>query len=189
MSILQKIVKSFEMIPIKVGIYFFLLNSVFVFFISGKYVELIPSVIWESQTIYLCLSLFSHFLFLSFIPFFFIYLPLVFKKVNPKIVCAISAFVVTLGLVVLAIDAYIFSLYRFHINSYVMEQLLGPDAGQVFEFTWMQYLMVFLLFVVLFVAELFLFRLAINLSLKFSGSFLISLPALWVISFAFVFLY
>lgn len=189
MSILQRIVKSFEIVPIKIGIYFFLLNAVFVFFISEKYVGLIPSTIWEEQTLYLSLSIFSHFLFLSFIPFFLVYLPLVFFKVNPKLLCAVTAFVTTLGLVLLAIDAYIFTLYRFHINSYVLEQLFGPDAGQVFEFTWLQYIMLFLLFLLLYGAELFLFRTSINLALKLKGSFLIVVPSLWVISFLFVFLY
>lgn len=189
MSILQKIIKMFEEVPIKLGISFFLLNSLFVFFISSKYVELLPPVLCENQSLYLVMSLFSHFFLLSFLPFFLVYLPLVLARVNPKVVCAVTSFVVTLGLVLLAVDAYIFSLYRFHINCYVIEQVLGPDAGQVFEFSSMQYLMFLMLFVVFYVAEIFLFKTTIKLSLRFRGTLLIFVPIFWILSFLFVFTY
>ncbi|MBR4970791.1 MAG: DUF3413 domain-containing protein, partial [Paludibacteraceae bacterium] len=188
-----KVFKQFliylDLLPIKAGITYFLLNSVFLFFIATKYVELIPSLIWETHFYYLLLSLFSHFLFLGFIPFFLIYLPLVFTRKNEKIVGGIIAFFVTLGLILVAIDAYIFSLYRFHINSYVLEQLFGPDASQVFEFTVTQYIMVILLFVVLYLAEVFLFRFSVRLAIKVKPLYILVILCFWLISFLSVFLF
>lgn len=188
-----KVFKQFliylDLLPIKAGITYFLLNSVFLFFIATKYVELIPSLIWETHFYYLLLSLFSHFLFLAFIPFFLIYLPLVFTRKNEKIVGGIIAFFVTLGLILVAIDAYIFSLYRFHINSYVLEQLFGPDASQVFEFTVTQYIMVILLFVVLYLAEVFLFRFSVRLAIKVKPLYILVILCFWLISFLSVFLF
>ncbi len=72
--------------------------------------------------------------------------------------CAIAG--VTILLLVLLIDSYVFSLYRFHINKFVIDQLLGPDASQVFEMAFVQYLLAFVLLALLVFAEVYIFRFA-----------------------------
>ncbi len=73
-------------------------------------------------------------------------------------ICAVTG--ITLLLFALIIDSYTFSLYRFHINKFVIEQLLGPDAGQVFEVSFVLYLLAVFLFLVVIIAEFYLFRFA-----------------------------
>jgi len=147
-------------ILLKAGTWFFLFNAVFVLLLSFRYLSFIPDELVSENTFYLFSLILSHFVFLSFIPFFFLYIPITIL-IQSKRTSMISAVIgITLLLFVLIIDSYIFSLYRFHINKFVIEQLLGPDADQVFEISFVLYLLAALLFSVVITAEVYLFRLA-----------------------------
>ncbi|MDR1729352.1 MAG: sulfatase-like hydrolase/transferase [Prevotellaceae bacterium] len=145
---------------LKAGMWFFLFNTVFVLLLSFRYFSLIPDELITEHPFYLFSLILSHFVFLSFIPFFFLYTPITILTKNKRtsMICAIIG--VTLLLFVLIIDSYIFSLYRFHINKFVVEQLLGPDAGQVFELPFVLYLLALLFFSLVIACEIYLFRLA-----------------------------
>ena len=115
------------------GLWFVLFNAVLIVLLSMKYVVQIPELPDGFSKVYLTMFAISHSVVLALIPYVFVFLPVTILtrcKRKSMIAAAVSF---TLYLLVLVIDSYIFSLYRFHINSYVIEQIAGPGAGQVFE--------------------------------------------------------
>lgn len=145
---------------LKIGVWFSLFNALFVLLISMKYNVLVPNQIWSEHPFYLCAYILTHFVFITFLPLFFCYLPITILARSTRANMIASASVSTICLILLAIDAYVFSLYRFHLNYYVLEQVFAPGATQVFEFTVVQYLLVAALLAVLFAVEVGLFKLA-----------------------------
>lgn len=145
---------------LKAGTWFFLFNAVFILLLSIRYFSLIPDTFISGNKFYLFSLTLSHFVFLSFIPFFFLYTPVAILTKNKRIsmICAVIG--ITLLLLVLVVDSYVFSLYRFHINKFVIEQVLGPDAGQVFEIPFVLYLLVGVGLAFVILTEIYLFRLA-----------------------------
>lgn len=167
---------------LKTGVWFALFNAIFVFLISTKYFVLIPDQIWNEHPFYLCAYILTHFVFITSLPLFFIYLPVTILARSNRVSMVCAAVVATIFLILLTIDAYVFSLYRFHINSYVLEQVFAPGATQVFEFTSMQYLLVAGVLVFLLLIELALFRLAFFLSERIPN------PVIYVMVFVLGFL-
>jgi membrane-anchored protein YejM (alkaline phosphatase superfamily) len=151
---------------LKAGVWFSILNSFFILLLSFRYLSHIPDILLVSNRFYLFLLVVSHFIFLSFLPFFFLFTPITILSKNKRIstVCAILG--ITLLLILLLIDSYVFTLYRFHINKYVIQQILGPGASQVFEMAFVQYLLIALVVILVVIAEFYVFRFAYWLAEK-----------------------
>lgn len=145
---------------LKIGIWFSLFNALIVLLISMKYNVLIPNHIWSEHPFYICAYILTHFVFITFLPLFFCYLPITILARNTRSSMICAALVSTLCLLILTIDAYVFSLYRFHLNYYVFEQVFAPGATQVFEFTMVQYLLVAGVIGLIFAVEIGFFKLA-----------------------------
>lgn len=145
---------------LKIGLWFSLFNALFVLLISMKYHVLIPNSIWSEHPFYICAYILTHFLFITFLPLFFCYLPVTILARSKRANMICSAVVSTICLLLLTVDAYVFSLYRFHLNYYVIEQVFAPGATQVFEFTFTQYLLVFGVLALIVALEIGLFKLA-----------------------------
>ncbi len=167
----------------KDGVWFFLLNSVLVFGISSKYFSLLFREVADAHPVYSVLACVSHFFALAFLPFVVLYLPIAVVAGWRKVGKWLSIIVSVVALIILTIDAYVFSLYRFHLNSYVIEQVFGPAAGQVFEFSWAQYLMVVGVLVLVFLIEYLLFLAAQCLAKRNFRMLFACLGGLWVFSF------
>lgn len=186
MIIRDRLSKLFDDNNIKAGIWFFLLNSAFVFLISLKYFVLLFSEAALIHPVYSVFACFCHFTCITLILFWVLFLPAYCLTHKYKVAKYITIVVTTLSLIVLAIDAYVFSLYRFHLNSYVMDQIFGPSAGQVFEFTLGQYIIVISALLLLFTIEFFIFKLAEKISRRISSKVLSLLAIVWFSSFIFV---
>ena len=171
---------------LKAGVWFAFFNAVFVFLISLKYFVQIPDAIWSEHTIYLIAYILVHFVFISFLPIFFIYLPITILARSNRVSLICASLVASLFLIILAMDAYIFSLYRFHINSYVLEQVFAPGATQVFEFTVAQYFMVGGALIFLLAVEVLLFKLAFRLANKIPNVVIYTLIVVFGLMICFV---
>lgn len=79
------------------------------------------------------------------------------KKKFPSVIVAIFF---TLFNIYLILDIFVYKLYRFHINGFVVDMLTGPDAGQTFVFDKMLYIKALLTIVILFTVYLSLNMLA-----------------------------
>ena len=143
---------------LKAGVLFFMFNSIFLLILSSKYVFFIPDEVYDNSRFYVSSLLVSHFIFLAFIPFFFVYLPLTILTKNRRVSMFVASISMTLTLLVFLIDSYVYSLYRFHLNKYVFEQLLGPGAGQVFELSISLYLLAVTVLVVAVIIEILIFK-------------------------------
>lgn len=145
---------------LKIGVWFSLFNALIVLLVSLKYDVLIPHQVWSEHPFYICAYILTHFIFISFLPMFFVYLPITIlaRSTRASLICA--ALLSTVCLILLLVDANVFSLYRFHLNYYVLEQVFAPGATQVFEFTITQYLIVLGIIALLFTIEIGLFKLA-----------------------------
>lgn len=145
---------------LKAGVYFFLMNSLFFLLMSFRYLSFVSDEARADSPLFLYSLQLSHFVFLAFLPFFFAYLPLTILAKNKRTSTWVAVVVASLSIILLLVDSYIFSLYRFHFNKSVVDQLLGPDAGQVFELSVVIYLLAVALLALLALGEYFLFRLA-----------------------------
>lgn len=175
---------------IKVGIWYTLLNSIFVFLISSKYFTLLFHDVASQHIVYSVCSCFTHFLAISFLPFLFVFLPLLWLTNKYRLTQWVTIIFSMVALVVLTIDSYVFSLYRFHIDSYVIEQVFGPASGQVFEVSVGLYLLVVGVIIALLLVEWGVFKMAEyiekKISEKLSRRFLYGLLFVWLALFAFV---
>lgn len=111
---------------------------------------------------YLSIVTISHFILLSFITYLALYLPLILVFPYRTFAWIWAGIAANIGLAILFIDTFVFSLYRFHINGFTLELLFGGAAGQIFEFHTAQYIsmggIVALLLAGLLFASFMLFR-------------------------------
>lgn len=145
---------------LKAGVYFFLMNAVLFLILSFRYLSFVPEDARADSPFFLYSLQISHFVFLAFLPFFFAYVPLTILTKNKRTSSIVAATVSTISLIVFVVDSYIFSLYRFHFNKSVIDQLLGPDADQVFEMSVAIYFLALAIFALLFFLETLAFKIS-----------------------------
>lgn len=170
---------------LKAGVYFFLANSLFFLLLSFRYLSFVTDAARADSPLFLYSLQFSHFVFLAFLPFFFAYLPLTILTKNKRTSTWVAVVTASASLIMFLVDSYIFSLYRFHFNKSVVDQLLGPDAGQVFELSCSLYLLTFLLLSLLMLGEYFLFKLSYNWAERIDLRFLYGVGSTLCVAFLF----
>lgn len=173
----------------KAGVWFHLINSAFVFLIASKYIELLFDGAGQVHPLYSVAACFSHFLAISFLPFLLFFLPVCYFTKKERLVRWGSIVLAAVCLVILTIDAYVFYLYRFHIDSYVLEQVFGPSSGQVFEFTIGQYLLVVGVVLALLAMEYGIYRLASYVAERVSVRPLLWIGSAWLLALVTVQIY
>ncbi len=121
---------------LKCGFILFL-GVAFVFFIvfivsiiSGGVSDDLDLLSW----IYYLFSALGHAALISLILFIVLYLPLtlIFKKNKIGAICYMIGAVIVQFLLIL--DSYVFDLYKFHINGFVLELVFGGGASDIFVF-------------------------------------------------------
>lgn len=158
---------------LKVGICLALFNAILIIILSIKGLQLAPPNLPFSHNLYLWLFSSSYLSVLAMLPMLFVFIPAVMLCENRKKACMLwGAGAYTLFLIILLIDSYVFSLYRFHINHTVIEQIAGPGAGQVFEISFVIYLIAIIVLAVIFALEIFLFLVSYKLIEKGINKFL-----------------
>ena len=144
---------------IKVGLWWAALNAILLLIISIKYMGAAPEATSLGENIYRHLFNTAHCCFLSIIPFLFVYIPATILSKNHTKACMLwGAGAYTVFLIVMVVDAYVYSLYRFHLNSTVVEQMAGPGATQVFELSFQLYIAALLGLALLYLLQVALFK-------------------------------
>lgn len=120
---------------LKTGLWMALLNGVLLNLLSFHYLAVAQPVAGLADGAYLYTFSATHFFFIALVPFLLVFLPTCMLNTrHTRRACMVGGSAAYgLYLIVLVLDSYIYNLYRFHLNSTVVEQLLGPGAGQVFE--------------------------------------------------------
>ena len=165
MENIKEIIKK-NGILLKTGLWMAVLNAVLLNLISYHYLAVTYPTENIGETIYLYAFSISHFFFLSLIPYLIAFLPVsYFSKKRATATCMVSsAILYGIFLVYILLDSYIFFLYRFHFNSTVTEQLLGPGAGQVFELSTGMWIAAIVIIALLFLFQVFLFKMGQKLA-------------------------
>lgn len=166
---------------LKAGVWFSLFNSIFLLLLSFRYASFVPDEVFGNSRFYIYSLIISHFVFLAFVPFFFIYLPLTILTKNKRKSMIIASVSMTLALIVFLIDSYVFSLYRFHLNKYVFEQMAGPGAGQVFELSIFIYMLAVFILVVAVLLEILIFRASYKLAISTDVRYLYGLCGFFIL--------
>lgn len=123
---------------------FVLLISTSVIFTLVFIYSTFSSAIFENMNflawIYYILAAFGHASIISSLLYIIFYIP--FALAFKKQITAIASYTTAAILVqfILIIDSYVFDLYRFHINGFVLELILGDSASDIFVFDWTLYL-------------------------------------------------
>ena len=143
---------------LKVGLGLALFNALILNILYYRCVNLAPAPADTGSSIYLVCFCLSYLGMLSVLPIIFVYLPVLMLSENRRKACLIGGSIAyTIYLLILIIDSYVFCLYRFHLNHTVIEQVAGPGAGQVFELSFIIYILAAIVLVVLFLLEAFLY--------------------------------
>ena len=144
------------------GAWFFLFNSVILLLIGIRYFEYISGLTSFLSIVYIVFATISHFIYLSFIVYLLLYLPVVLVCANRTFVWVWAGITSSLGSLILLIDTFVFNIYRFHINGFVLDLVFGGAATQIFEFSTIQYIILYavllLLLSVSLASSFFIFR-------------------------------
>ena len=183
-TLLKRICDVLDKVHWKAEFWFAILNTFFVFLISYKYFVLLHSEASALHPVYSVVAFFCHFVCLTLLLLGGVFFQLYFFTRKYLLAKWVTIVLATIALIILIIDAYVFSLYRFHLNSYVLTQVFGPASGQVFEFTVGQYIAVAVVLLLLLTIEMFVFKLAEKLAnsvpFKYVGCILLSIIFLFL---------
>ena len=123
-----------------------LVNIILVYPIIGD--PILPAIDGVGWVFYLT-SCLSHAAILMLILFLVFFLPWALLRCRRM---AASLFVLAIGLflAVSIINVQVYKIYRFHINGFIINMLLGPNAGDIFDFDTKLYIEEGLMFLLLF---------------------------------------
>jgi len=133
----------------KAGYLLFALNSVILFLIFLSY--FLRSHLADSTPtsgyLYYAIAAFGQSGLFNLIPLLFFYLPLSYTLINKKFNYFLLATLYFLLDILAFANGIVFQLYKFHINGFVLDMLLAPNAGEIFVLnTQLVFLTVSLLF-------------------------------------------
>ncbi len=100
------------------------------------------------------------------VPFALVYIPLSLCGVKRKISIPILSFFYIFVTLVFVINRFVFQIYHFHINGFVLDMLFSEGAGEIFVFSVWLYIKAFLILACVCLAFFFLYRLSVYLSKK-----------------------
>ena len=92
--------------------------------------------------IYYLLSSLMHAGLFVLVPFVVVFLPLALAGVKNKVSIPIMGFIYGLLVVVAVVNRYVFQLYHFHINGFVLDMLFSEGASEIFVFSFWLYVKV-----------------------------------------------
>ncbi|WP_170830040.1 DUF3413 domain-containing protein [Williamwhitmania taraxaci] len=124
---------------LKQGAWVFLFISLFYILIASRYFQYFSDAGNVLTIGYLTLVTISHFVMLSLLTYLLLYVPVVLLVPNRTVAWVWAALAASMGLAILFLDTFVFSLYRFHINRFTLELLFGGAGGQIFEVHLAQY--------------------------------------------------
>ncbi|OGS36298.1 MAG: hypothetical protein A2293_14615 [Elusimicrobia bacterium RIFOXYB2_FULL_49_7] len=117
------------------GAWYFFLHSFIVMLFALCFLRFAPLPKTAAAVVYLTIMTLGHFAALSFLPYLALFAPLVLLFPKKRLAAILLILISGAMLFLLVIDFYVFSMYRFHLNGWVLEMLVGPAAGEVFEFS------------------------------------------------------
>ena len=124
---------------LKFGAWFFLAISILAIVVSFRYLNYVSTGGDWLTIIYLAATVLSHFSALSFLIYGLLFVPvaLLFKRKQVLIWCAVVIGSVSLLLFIL--DTFVYDLYRFHINGFVLDMVFGGAFSEIFVFDFLMY--------------------------------------------------
>lgn len=124
---------------LKCGAWFFLFAAIACGLISLNYFRPLGIDFSGEGRIYAACTMFGHFAMLGAIAWLVCCLPwaLAFpRRAGTVVAGTLSVLAGTAGLTVVALDTFVFGLYRFHVyNGFVLEMIFGDGAAGIFTFT------------------------------------------------------
>ena len=117
---------------------FSIFNSILFILFSFRYSGYVETASSVLSWFYLLMTTIGH---LGIIPLLGIVLSVAFSFLLKKFkfILAVSVIFNSIGLIFLTVDSFIFSQYRFHLNKFVLDMLLGGGAGDIFQFSGFMY--------------------------------------------------
>lgn len=133
---------------LKQGFWFFLFNSLCLLLIATRYFQYFYDISSFLTVFYLIIATISHFVSLSLLLYLVLYMPVILIFPFRKLAWIWAAIISLVSSSALLFDTFVYKLYHFHINSFVLELVFGGAGGQIFEFHYKQYILfsAFLLF-------------------------------------------
>lgn len=135
---------------LRYGAWYFFAVAIAAMVISIRYTKYAGTTNDILSLFYLLATTISHFTLLSFILYSFLFLPVGSFVKNKNALLTYSAFIASLGISILVLDTYIFDLYRFHINGFVLNLVFGGAFSDIFILETAVYVKAILFFVSLY---------------------------------------
>ncbi len=132
--------------------WFFLANSLLALLISLRYLQAVQFPEGEYAVLFAVLAFIGHFASLGFIGALLLFLPILLLPWRP-LAFSLGVLLGTLFLLLITIDTFVFSQYRFHLNGMVLNLLLGGAAEEIFTFSGAMWLTMGLFMALLVAAE------------------------------------
>ncbi|MCR5183731.1 MAG: DUF3413 domain-containing protein [Opitutales bacterium] len=147
---------------VKTSAYFYGFLTVVCALISLNYFPMLGIDFSDEGWIFALCSMFGHFWMLALFAWLLLAFPLaLLVPARRKILAGLSIVVGIFAMTLLTADTIVFGIYRFHIyNPFVLDLLLGGDAGGIFVFSAGQYALASGLFALIVAGTAFLWFLA-----------------------------
>ena len=118
-------------------------NTIFLLFIAFRYLHLMgwPST-WVAQ-LFTVLAVPGHFVMMAMVPLLIVSV-LIILLPRVRLICTVVLILSSIIVVTLLIDAFIFGLYRFHLNGMVWSLIRNGGITEIIPFSWITWSIIIL---------------------------------------------
>lgn len=95
--------------------------------------------------VYFFFACLTHSLLLMLSGFVLVFIPLCFTRIKHKYSLSILAIIYALLIIICIINRYVFQIYHFHINGFVLDMLFSEGASEIFVFSLPIYIKAFVI--------------------------------------------